>query len=66
MFTEVNYHDLRFVLLDEVEAAGVTLFGRLEESLRLHVPCTSNTEAIQRMQHSDRVRQMAFAGVNVF
>ena len=54
-----------FLLLDEIEAAGVTLFGRLEESLRLNVPQTSSTEALQRRQHSDRKRQISFAGVNV-
>ena len=47
IFTGEEYHELRFLLLDEIEAVGVTLFGRLEESLRLNVPRTSSTEALQ-------------------
>ena len=51
IFTDEEYHELRFLLLDEVESAGVTLFGRLEESLRLSVPRASSTEALQGRQH---------------
>ena len=65
IFTDEEYHELRFVLMDEVEAAGVSLFGRLEDSLRLNVPRTSTLQAIQGKQHCDRRRQIAFAGVNV-
>ena len=53
------------MLMDEVEAAGVTLFGKLEDSLRLNVPRTGSAQAIQRKQHCDRRRELAFAGVNV-
>ena len=65
MLTDEDFHELRCVLMDEVEAAGVTLFGKLEDSLRLNVPGTGSAQAIQRKQHCDRRRELAFAGVNV-
>ena len=65
IFTDEEYHELRFLLLDEIEAAGANLLGRLEKNLRLNVPRTSSTRALQRKQHDDRSRQVRFAGVNV-
>ena len=65
IFADEEYHELRFLLIDEIEAAGVGLVGRLEENVRLNVPQTSSTKALQRKQDSDRSRQLSFAGVNV-
>ena len=61
-----DWHELRFILLDEVEAAGAGLIGRLEENVRLQVPSTSSAVAgLRSEQHRNRKRQNAFAGVNV-
>ena len=64
IFAEEEYHELRFLLVDEIEAAGASLLGRLEYNIRLNVPQTSSTRALQHKQHSDRNRQVSFAGVN--
>ena len=61
-----DWHELRFLLIDEVEAAGCSLLGRLEENLRLQVPSTNAaSEGLRARQHGDRCRRDAFAGVNV-
>ena len=61
-----NWHELRFILLDEVEAAGAGLIGTLEENVRRDVPSRSSVVAgLKRQQHCIRTRQNAFAGVNV-
>ena len=61
-----NWHELRFILLDEVEAAGAGLIGTLEENVRRDVPSTSSAVAgLKRQQHCIRTSQNAFAGVNV-
>ena len=60
-----DWHELRFLLIDEVEAAGSALLGQLEESLRLHVPSTnaaldgvaSSTARRQRASECFRGRQ---------
>ena len=36
-----DWHELRFLLTDAVEATGCGLLGRLEENLRLQVPSTN-------------------------
>ena len=60
-----DWHELRFLLLDEVEAAGSGLLGRLEDNLRLQVPSTNvASEGLRVRQHRDRGRRDAFAGVN--
>ena len=65
-FTDEEWHELRILLFDEVEAAGVSLFGRLEENVRLKVPATNTAyEGLRREQHPDRQRAETFAGVNV-
>ena len=55
------------MLIDEVEACGVSIFGRLEESLRVNAP--SSNSAIQVLQkkdmHPDRDRSFAFGGFNI-
>ena len=67
IFADDPWHELRFVLLDEVEACGVSIFGRLEESLRANVPSSNSAyQALQKKDlHPDRVRSIAFAGVNM-
>ena len=60
-----DWHELRFLLIDEVEAAGCSLLGRLEENLRLQVPSTNAaSEGLRARQHGDRCCRDAFAGAN--
>ena len=67
IFADDPWHELRFVLIDEVEACGVSIFGRQEESLRVNTP--SSNSAVQALQkkgmHPDRDRSFAFGGVNI-
>ena len=67
IFADEPWHELRFVLLDEVEACGVSIFGKLEESLRANVPSSNSAyQALQKKDlQPDRVRSIAFAGVNM-
>ena len=61
-----EWAELRFLLFDEVEAAGVHLFGTVEEHVRRKVPSRdSAVEALRKAQHPHRKRDIAFAGVNV-
>ena len=63
---EGDWHELRFILLDEVEAAGAGLIGKLESNVRLQVPSTNCAVAgLRTRQHCGRKRRDAFADVNV-
>ena len=63
---EGDWHELRFILLDEVEAAGAALLGKLEEHIRSQVPVTNCSIAgLGKPQHTSRKFRDAFAGVNV-
>ena len=64
--SDEEWHELRFILLDEVEAAGAGLLGQLEENLRLKVPSTNTAlRGLHKEQHASRERNYGFAGVNV-
>ena len=71
-----EWHELRFLLFDEVEAAGVSLFGTLEENVRTRLPLPSvhneyitqqleKNKGLEKQVHKQRCRKIAFAGVNV-
>ncbi len=58
-------HNLRFLLVDEIEAAGVDILGKIEEKMRFHVPMANEVlEGFRTIQHPKRGRLRAFAGVN--
>ncbi len=54
------------LLFDEIEAAGVDIFGQIEEKMRLKVPLANSvSEGLGGRQHAQRHSRRAFAGVNV-
>ena len=61
-----TWNNLRFLLIDEIEAAGVEIIGQIESKIRTNVPVSSTVhQAMQHTQHPDRERGQPFAGVNV-
>ena len=61
-----KWHNLRVVLCDEIEAAGVDIIGKTEAKMRSHVPVANSvTDGLQSIQHKQRHIRRAFAGVNV-
>ena len=60
-----DWHELRFILFDEIEAAGAGLTGKLEANVRERVPSTNAVVAgLRKQQHHRRERAAAFAGVS--
>ena len=61
-----KWHNLRFVLIDEIEAAGVDIVAQIEEKMRASVPMTVGVlEGLRGTQHSQRTRDQPFGGVKV-
>ena len=61
-----KWHNLRVLLVDEVEATGVELIGQIEAKMQLMVPFRYEiTPGLQTQQHSQRQHDRMFGGVNV-
>ena len=61
-----KWHNIRFLLCDEIEAAGVDIIGKIEANMRFHVPMSNSVvEGLRAIQHASRNRNTAFAGVNI-
>ena len=61
-----KWHNLRVLLVDEVEATGVELIGEIEAKMQLMVPFRYEiTPGLQTQQHFQRQHDRMFGGVNV-
>ena len=60
IFTDEPWHELRIVLVDEVETCGTNIFGHLEESLQLNVLASNSAcQALRKTMHPSRQRRLA-------
>ena len=62
-----KWHNLRFLLIDEIEAGGVDIVAQIEEKMHANVPMTVGVvDGLRSTQHGQRTREYPFGGVNVF